>query len=89
MDDIIDEEHRERVVTKLHEVLRPFLLRRLKRVRARVYIVVVLSLGEEAGIDPALSSPPPTDSSSMRHNVHHPTSPTRHHPPNHTHKNRT
>ena len=31
MDDIIDEEHRERVVTKLHEVLRPFLLRRLKK----------------------------------------------------------
>lgn len=34
VDDIIDEEHRERVVTKLHEVLRPFLLRRLKRVGA-------------------------------------------------------
>lgn len=31
VDDIIDEEHRERVVSKLHEVLRPFLLRRLKR----------------------------------------------------------
>jgi ATP-dependent DNA helicase len=30
VDDIIDEEHRERVVTKLHEVLRPFLLRRMK-----------------------------------------------------------
>jgi len=31
VDDIIDEEHRERVVSKLHEVLRPFLLRRMKR----------------------------------------------------------
>ena len=31
VDDIIDTEYKERVVTKLHEILRPFLLRRMKR----------------------------------------------------------
>jgi len=31
VDDIIDNEYKERVVTKLHEILRPFLLRRLKK----------------------------------------------------------
>ena len=31
VEDIIDEEERNRIVTKLHEVLRPFLLRRLKK----------------------------------------------------------
>ena len=31
MDDIIGTEQQEQVVTKLHEILRPFLLRRLKK----------------------------------------------------------
>ena len=31
MEDIIDTEQRARIVTKLHEILRPFVLRRLKR----------------------------------------------------------
>lgn len=31
VDDIIGEEQQKRVVTKLHEILRPFLLRRMKR----------------------------------------------------------
>ena len=31
MDDIVETESRQRVVTKLHSILRPFLLRRLKR----------------------------------------------------------
>ena len=31
MDDIIGTEQHEQVVTKLHEILRPFLLRRLKK----------------------------------------------------------
>ena len=31
VEDILDEEENDRIVTKLHEILRPFLLRRLKR----------------------------------------------------------
>jgi ATP-dependent DNA helicase len=31
VDEIIDNEHHSRVITKLHEILRPFLLRRIKR----------------------------------------------------------
>ena len=30
VDDIIDDESKDRIVTKLHEILRPFLLRRVK-----------------------------------------------------------
>jgi len=45
VDAIIDEEHRERVVTKLHEVLRPFLLRRLKRVGIVRRLSVCLCVG--------------------------------------------
>jgi ATP-dependent DNA helicase len=31
VDDIVDDEQQSRVVSKLHEILRPFLLRRMKR----------------------------------------------------------